>query len=665
MLWSVFGVRRRSDAARDLRSASFGMVVAAGIFVVAALVAAIAALVRFVVVDAPRVPSDPAAAQVQALTQVKPHGPVKVHGTMAERVAACTACHSEATQATPDGFSPRIAGKPAGYLFNQLASFRDGVRTYPPMVYLTQNLSDAYLREMAEHFSALELPYPPPEPMTLSAEQATRARRIVEQGDAARGVPACTACHGRTLAGVAPNIPGILGLPRQYMAAQFGTWRVGKLRSVAPDCMGEVARRLAPEDAPLLAAWLAAQPVPSTLEPESGPRRLPLECGSAEPRAEPLAAGAPQTPGAYLTAAADCVACHTALGGAPFSGGRPIETPFGTVYSTNITPDLATGIGSWSRDDFARAMHEGRSKDGRLLYPAFPYTNFTKMARADVDAVFDYLRGVPAVSRANTPPALRFPYNTRAALAAWRLAFFRPGRFEPERDRGPEWNRGAYLVQALGHCDACHSSRNPLGAVGRGLDLAGGLIPMQKWYAPPLAARADAQWDTQHIVSLLKDGISPRASAMGPMAEVVFRSTQHLADPDAHAIATFLRSLPAPASMGPSRPRADPRILARGAAVYAEHCAQCHGDSGEGAYPAYPALARNPSLVHPVAANAIKAVLNGGFPPSTAGNPRPFGMPPYAGRLSEAEIAAVLTYVRASWGNDAAPVSTLDIERYR
>ena len=201
MLWSFFGVRRRSDAARDLQSASFGMVVAAGIFVAAALVVSIAALVRFVVVEAPRGPSDPAAGQAQAAAQVKRHGPVKVHGTMEERVPACTACHSDATQATPDGFSPRIAGKPAGYLFNQLVSFRDGVRTYPPMVYLTQNLSEAYLREMAEHFSALELPYPVPERMALSSEQAARAQRIVEQGDAARGVPACVECHGRTLAG--------------------------------------------------------------------------------------------------------------------------------------------------------------------------------------------------------------------------------------------------------------------------------------------------------------------------------------------------------------------------------------------------------------------------------------------------------------------------------
>ena len=665
VLWLLLGVRRRSAAVRDLESLPLGTVVAAGVFVVALLVITIASLVRFVIVGTPGT-ERPAPSRVTTTTIAEPkrHGPVRVRDTMEERVVACTACHSDSTQKTSDGFSPRIAGKPAGYLFNQLVSFRNGVRTFPQMVYFTQNLSDAYLREMADYFSHLDLPYAVPEPSSLSAEQAARAQRIVQQGDASRGVPACVECHGKSLAGQEPNIPGVLGLPRQYMIAQFGTWRAGKLRSLEPDCMGEVARRLAAEDVPLLTSWIAAQPVQHT-KPESGKRELPLACGAAKPLAEAPASGNVQSPGAYLAAAGDCIACHTPIGGQPFAGGRAIETPFGTVYSTNITPDVATGIGSWSREDFARAMHEGRSKDGRRLYPAFPYQNFTRMSRADVDAIFDHLRTLPAVSRQNTPHALRFPYNTQAALGAWRLLFFRTGRFENAPDRSAEWNRGAYLVQSLGHCDACHAGRNIFGAVSHSLDLGGGLIPMQKWYAPPLASGASPHLKADEVVALLQDGVTPRAAAMGPMAEVVFRSTTHLSRADAQAIASYLQSVPAPGGTEKRSSQSDHDVLAKGAVVYGEHCARCHGDQGEGAFPAYPALASNPSLTNPLATNAIKAVLNGGFPPSTAGNPRPFGMPAYAGRLSEADIAAVLTYVRASWGNNGGQVSTFDLDRYR
>lgn len=664
--WLVFGVRRRSAATGDLESMPLGMVLAAGVTVVALIVIVFVVLVRFVIVDAPeQVRQEPSASTPAAREQPKRHGPVRVRDTMEERVAPCMACHIGATQRTSDGFSPRIAGKPAGYLFNQLVSFRDGRRTSPQMVYFTQNLSEAYLREFADYFSGLELPHPPAEPASLSPEQAVRVQQVVQLGDPARGVPACVECHGKSLAGVAPDIPGILGLPRHYMNAQFGAWRAGKLRALEPDCMGEVARRLAPEDVPLLTLWLAAQPMPAGQKPETKPRALPLECGSAKLQQEIDAPGQAQQTGAYLAAAGDCVACHTDAGGQPFAGGRAIATPFGTVYSTNITPDAGTGIGSWSREEFARAMHQGRSKDGRLLSPAFPYPNFTKMARADVDAIFDFLRSVPAVSRPNTPQSLRFPYNTQAALGAWRLLFFRAGRFQAEPHRGAEWNRGAYLVQALGHCDACHAERNLFGAVSHSLDLGGGLIPMQNWYAPPLASGAAPRLKAEEIVTLLRSGISPRATAMGPMAEVVFRSTSHLSAADAGAIAAYLQSLPAGEGSKKRVLRPDPDSLARGAVVYGESCAQCHGDQGEGAYPAYPALAGNPSVTSPVAANAIKAVLNGGFPPSTAGNPRPFGMPPYAGRLNEKDIAAVLTYVRGSWGNDEAPVSTLDIERYR
>ncbi|HEX4883582.1 MAG TPA: cytochrome c, partial [Casimicrobiaceae bacterium] len=261
-------------------------------------------------------------------------------------------------------------------------------------------------------------------------------------------------------------------------------------------------------------------------------------------------------------------------------------------------------------------------------------------------------------------------YGTQAALAAWRMLFFRPGDFVPDPARSDEWNRGAYLVRGPGHCDACHASRNALGAVSHELDLGGGLIPMQNWYAPPLvSARGDgaANWDAADLEALLKTGVSPRGAAMGPMAEVVYRSTQHLSDADVRAIAVFLRSFaaPAPARARAAVPPAEPDVLARGERIYGDHCADCHGRHGTGQPPAYPALAGNSSVTGDIAANAIKAVLFGGYAPSTASHPRPYGMPPFFHVLKDADVAAVLTYVRTSWGRGAPPVSTADVERYR
>ena len=372
--------------------------------------------------------------------------------------------------------------------------------------------------------------------------------------------------------------------------------------------------------------------------------------------------------GRYLVAAGDCIACHTAPGDAAYAGGRAIETPFGTVYSTNLTADIATGLGAWSPDDFWRALHNGRSRNGRLLYPAFPYPNFTHVTRDDADAMFAYLRTLPVVSRANRPHAVRFPYGTQPALAVWRALFFRPGIYEPDDARDAEWNRGAYLVRGLGHCDACHAQRNIFGAVARRVDLGGGRVPMQNWHAPPLvsaSAGGAAGWPVDDIATLLKSGIAPRGMAMGPMAEVVYRSTQHLSDADARAMATYIRSLPARDAPSAPAPTPEPRVMTRGAAVYDRHCADCHGGRGEGAFPAYPALAANPSVAGSFAANAIRAVLLGGYPPVTAANPRPYGMPPFVNTLPDADVAAVLTYVRASWGNSAPPVSTLDVQQYR
>lgn len=372
--------------------------------------------------------------------------------------------------------------------------------------------------------------------------------------------------------------------------------------------------------------------------------------------------------GAYLSLAGNCMGCHTTPGGPPYAGGRPIETPFGRVLASNITPDPATGIGDWSAAEFWRALHNGRAKDGRLLYPAFPYPNFTRVTREDSDAIHAYLRSQEPVRHVNRPHELRFPYNTQAALAVWRAFFFRPAEFQADARRDAEWNRGAYLVRGLAHCSACHSSRNAFGG-GSALEFGGGLMSSPHWYAPALTAADEAgvaHWSAAQVVELLRSGVTDGASTIGPMAEVVYRSTQYLSEPDLQAIARFLRELP---QERPRKPQAatvrDAGTLQRGAGLYTEHCAQCHGDAGQGGSGAPRPLAGNRAVAMDNPTNSIRILLVGGYLPATAGNSRPHGMPPFVQTLSDEEIAAVLTYLRGSWGHDAAPVSALDVLQSR
>jgi mono/diheme cytochrome c family protein len=370
--------------------------------------------------------------------------------------------------------------------------------------------------------------------------------------------------------------------------------------------------------------------------------------------------------GAYLARAGNCMGCHSAQGGAEYAGGRGIETPFGTVYASNLTPDAETGLGRWSAAEFWRALHHGRSKDGRLLYPAFPYPEFTLVTRADSDALYAFLRSLPPVRQEARAHELRFPYGLQASLAVWRALYFRPARFEPEPQRSADWNRGSYLVRGLGHCVACHSGRNVLGATDGGPELGGGLIPMQGWYAPPLAVPSGAGGDAwaAEVVALLKDGRGTHGSAMGPMAEVVYRSTRHLAEDDLRGMAAYLKTLPPAAAPEPAEP-ADPEVLRQGRKLYAAQCASCHGERGEGQPGRYPALAGNRAVTLASPNNLVKVVLHGGFAPATAAHPRPYGMPPFAQSLSDAEIAAVATHVRQSWGNAAPAVSPAEVIRAR
>jgi mono/diheme cytochrome c family protein len=395
-----------------------------------------------------------------------------------------------------------------------------------------------------------------------------------------------------------------------------------------------------------------------------GARRLNDPPPATPPNADQVARGA------YLARVGNCMLCHTERGGASYAGGRPTVTPFGTVYASNLTPDADTGLGKWSQTAFRRALHEGISRDGRLLYPAFPYTHTTRVTDADADALFDHLRSLPPVNRPNRAHRLRWPYSTQTALAVWRTLYFSSGKQVEDPSRSREWNRGAYLVQGLGHCSACHSARNALGGSSDMLDLSGGLIPMQNWYAPSLTSPSEASvagWPLSEIELLLGTGAAPRGTVLGPMAEVVQHSTQFLEPGDIRAMAVYLKSLPpTPTDTDPREvAQAPQQVLAQGGRLYQQHCASCHGEQGQGRTGAYPPLAGNRAVTLPVTANLVQVVLNGGFPPATRGNPRPFGMPPYATVLSDAQVAAVLTYIRGAWDNRAAPVSELGVAQQR
>ncbi len=376
--------------------------------------------------------------------------------------------------------------------------------------------------------------------------------------------------------------------------------------------------------------------------------------------------------GEYLARAGDCIACHTDPGGRLFAGGRAMPTPFGTLYSSNITPDPETGIGRWNADQFYTLMHAGRFPDGGLVYPAMPFANYTRVTRADSDAIFAYLRSVPPIHQADRPHDLRFPYNNRSLILGWRTLFFNQGEYKPDPSKSAEWNRGAYLVQGLGHCSMCHSPINALGGTSETRAFEGGLIPMQNWYAPSLTSNKEAglgEWSLEDIADLLRTGVSKRGAVYGPMAEVVYDSLQYMTDEDTRAMAIYLKSLGqgTPPDATPSGlPPAESSLLLRlGKSVYDAQCASCHGAEGRGMPPAYPPLAGNQSIQMSSAVNPIRMVLNGGYPPGTAGNPTPYGMPPFAQSLSDDEVAAVVTYIRASWGNRGDAVSARDANALR
>lgn len=375
--------------------------------------------------------------------------------------------------------------------------------------------------------------------------------------------------------------------------------------------------------------------------------------------------------GADLARIGHCAGCHTARGGADYAGGRLIATPFGSVVAANLTPDADTGLGRWTPAAFRRALREGRSADGRSLLPACPYPNFSLVEAADADDLFAYLQSLPPVRHAVPAHELRFPYGLPAALTAWRLLKFRPATLAeaPMAVADGIVRRGAYLVGGLGHCSACHGHRDGWGATDGAWDFRGGTLAGEGWLAPSLAdplAAGLATWSADDGVALLASGRNAHATVSGPMALLVAHSTQHARVADLQAMVAFLRQLPAPPA-APRRAAAAPdaAALQLGERVYERHCADCHGKAGEGVPDAGPALAGNRALALDSPVNVVRMVLAGGFGPSTAAEPRPPGMPPFATLLSDEEIAAVVTHVRWHHGQQAAGVSAFDVNRLR
>ena len=367
--------------------------------------------------------------------------------------------------------------------------------------------------------------------------------------------------------------------------------------------------------------------------------------------------------GQYLVRAGDCMSCHLREQGEPFAGGLALNTPFGTIYSSNITPDAQTGIGSWSSEQFYLAMHDGKGAHGENLYPAFPYPWFNLASRADDDAIFEYLKTVPAVNY--TPPANKLPfYIFRSAVGIWNLFFFDSKTFQSDASKSEEWNRGAYLVNGLGHCGACHTPKGILGADKSSQQLYGG--DLDNWVAPDLTGNTRTglgAWSAEDIAEYLKNGRNARAGAGGPMADVITYSTSLMTDADRHAIAMYLKGRAA--SPDKSSPAVAADVLSRGAAIYSDACSSCHFENGVGQPRFFPPLGRNAMLQQQNPMGLIHLILAGGRIGTSPSRPSPLSMPSFAWKLTDQQAADVSTYLRNSWGNQAAAVSADEVRNAR
>ncbi|CAD7036532.1 alcohol dehydrogenase [Pseudorhizobium endolithicum] len=361
--------------------------------------------------------------------------------------------------------------------------------------------------------------------------------------------------------------------------------------------------------------------------------------------------------GRYAVATGNCQGCHTIPGEAPFSGGRGLETPFGTIYTPNITFEAETGLGEWSKDDFWQAMHNGVGRDGSHLYPAFPYPHFTKMPRAEVDAIYDYLATIPRVRREKPENDLPFPLNQRMALLGWKWMFFEPGEYQENPDKSPEWNRGAYLVEGPGHCAGCHTPKNLAGADKKDQNLQGGVL--ENWSAPSIRAGRNgalADWSEDDIVEFLRAGRNRHTAAFSTMAEVIELSTQHMTDRDLRAIAIYLKDREGDGERKEAD-APDEVVVTAGEAIYFDNCSACHTSDGSGIPRFFAPLAGSGKVNNEDATTVIRVILEGARSVPTKTHPSPLSMPAFDWKLTDEQIAAVVSYIRSSWGNQAGAVT--------
>jgi mono/diheme cytochrome c family protein len=370
--------------------------------------------------------------------------------------------------------------------------------------------------------------------------------------------------------------------------------------------------------------------------------------------------------GRYLAIAADCAGCHTnPENGQPLAGGRPIETPFGTVLSSNITPDRETGIGAWSDAEFETALRHGRARSGAHLYPAMPYPYYTELAKDDVLSLRAYLNTVRPVHQPVHANQLPFPFNIRASMAIWNALYFKSGEFKYDPNKSAVWNRGAYLVNGAGHCAACHTAKNFLGGDEASRFLRGGLV--QSWFAPDITddnAHGVGTWTVGDIVAYLKSGHNRMTAATGTMSEEIELSTSHLSDPDLTAMAVYLKDLNHNVQTSTPIAMSDNRMKA-GAAIYGDLCSSCHAPTGQGAPKLFPSLARSSNVRSLDPTSLIRIVLRGARSAATVSEPTAPGMPSFGWQLNDQEVADVLTYIRNSWGAAAPPVTSSDVKRLR
>ena len=360
--------------------------------------------------------------------------------------------------------------------------------------------------------------------------------------------------------------------------------------------------------------------------------------------------------GSYLARAADCMPCHTSARDKTYAGGLRMNTPFGVMYSPNITPDRETGIGAWTFDEFKKALHSGIRADGQFLYPTMPFDAFTKISEDDLKALWSYIRSLPPIKQQNRENELIFPFSIRYGMLAWRMLFFRAQWFEPDPAKSAQWNRGAYLVEALAHCGDCHTPRNLMGATIASERFKGAKI--DQWYAPDITPEALAKtnrWDKAQLIAFLKKGAANNSTVLGPMQEVVHDSLSFLTSDDLEAMATYLLDV----TNGTSAPalvaakKLPPEIAAHAAKLYADNCATCHQANGQGVAGSIPPLAGNPAVIATKPFDTLSVLLQG--VPARDGIP---AMPSFAGSLNDNDVAELANYVRTNWGNTAAPNAT-------